>query len=115
LHAALPIPVCSPGLAAAAPPLRRPADLEHHTLIHVAQTPAAWTVWLRAAGVAPAPRRNVTYDHVSIALSAAESGQGVALASAILCVERFRAKRPCRPFREIAPPHPTYHSLSRPG
>ena len=107
-------PVCSPSLAAADPPLRRPTDLEHHTLIHVAQTPAAWTVWLRAAGVALAPRRNVTYDHVSIALSAAESGQGVALASAILCVERFRAKRLCRPFREIARSDATYHFVCRP-
>jgi LysR family glycine cleavage system transcriptional activator len=107
-------PVCSPDLAAGHPPLRRPGDLAHHTLIHVAQTPEAWPQWLRAAGVAFDPRRTVTYDHVSIALSAAESGQGVAISTAILCAQRIRAKRLCRPFRETARSAATYHFVCRP-
>jgi LysR family glycine cleavage system transcriptional activator len=108
-------PVCSPGLAAGDPPLRRPADLAQHTLIHVAQTPDAWAVWLRAAGVAGlAARREVTYDHVSIALSAAESGQGVALSTPILCAQRLRARRLRRPFRVAARSAATYHFVCRP-
>jgi LysR family glycine cleavage system transcriptional activator len=107
-------PVCSPALAAGDPPLRRPADLAHHTLIHVAQTPDAWTGWLRAAGAALEPNRHVTYDHVSIALSAAESGQGVALSTAILCAARLAAGRLCRPFRETARSDATYHFVCRP-
>ena len=107
-------PVCSPDLVAGDPPLRRPADLAHHTLIHVAQTPDAWTQWLRAAGVAFDARRNVTYDHVSIALSAAESGQGVAVSTAILCAQRLSANRLCRPFRETARSQATYHFVCRP-
>ncbi|HKA14484.1 MAG TPA: transcriptional regulator GcvA [Myxococcota bacterium] len=107
-------PVCSPALAAGDPALRRPADLASHALIHVAQTPDAWAQWLRAAGVSFEPRRQVTYDHVSIALSAAESGQGVAISTAILCAQRIAAKRLCRPFRETARSEATYHFVCRP-
>jgi LysR family transcriptional regulator, glycine cleavage system transcriptional activator len=107
-------PVCSPALAAGDPPLRQPADLAHHTLIHVAQTPDAWAQWLRTAGVAFEALRNVTYDHVSIALSAAESGQGVAISTAILCARRIAARRLCRPFRETTRSEATYHFVCRP-
>ena len=93
-------PVCSPALVAATdPPLREPADLAHHTLIHVVQTPDAWPAWLRAAGVETLePRRFVTYDHVALALAAAESSQGVALSTPILCERRLREGRLVRPF-----------------
>jgi LysR family glycine cleavage system transcriptional activator len=107
-------PVCSPALAAGEPPLQRPADLEHHTLIHVAQTPSAWSGWLDVAGVVLEPRRHVTYDHVSLALSAAESGHGVALSTAILCASRLAAGRLCRPFSEVARSDATYHFVCRP-
>jgi LysR family glycine cleavage system transcriptional activator len=107
-------PVCSPALAAGDPPLRRPADLAHHSLIHVAQTPAAWAQWLSVVDVAIEAGRGVTYDHVGIALSAAESGRGVAISTAILCAERVRAGRLCRPFRETARSEATYHFVCRP-
>jgi LysR family glycine cleavage system transcriptional activator len=108
-------PVCSPALAAGDPPLRRPAHLARHVRIHVAQTPQAWQTWLRAAGVADLePLRNVTYDHVSLALAAAESGQGVALSPPILCAQRLREKRLCRPFRESVRSEATYHFVCRP-
>jgi LysR family glycine cleavage system transcriptional activator len=107
-------PVCSPGLAAESP-MGRPADLAGHTLIHVAQTPTAWAAWLGAAGVPDlAPRRSVSYDHASLALAAAESGQGVALSTPILCWQRLRAKRLCRPFRETLRSDATYHFVCRP-
>ncbi len=107
-------PVCSPALAGGDPPLRRPGDLANHTLIHVAQMPGAWQDWMRAASAPIEPRHHVTYDHVSIALSAAESGQGVALSTAILCAQRLAARRLCRPFRETARSTATYHFVCRP-
>jgi len=108
-------PVCSPALAAGDPPLREPADLARHTLIHVAQTPAAWPAWLRAAGVESLePRRSVTYDHVALALAAAESGQGVALSTPILCVRRLREGKLVRPFAVQARSAETYHFVCRP-
>ena len=107
-------PVCSPGLAAGDPPLREPADLAHHTLIHVVQTPTAWPAWLRAAGVGGIdPQRSVRYDHVAIALSAAESGQGVALSTPILCERRIDAGRLCRPFALSVRSEETYHFVCR--
>src|SRR5499427_1740362 len=39
-------PVCSPALGGRSP-LREPGDLRWHTIIHVSQTPAAWSEWLR--------------------------------------------------------------------
>ncbi len=108
-------PVCSPRLLAGDPPLRRPADLAQHGLIQLTQTPDAWPMWLRAAGVPDVvPRRSLTFDHVSIALSAAESGQGVALSTTILCAPRLRAKSLVRPFPQTARSEATYHFVCRP-
>jgi LysR family glycine cleavage system transcriptional activator len=108
-------PVCSPTLAAGDPPLRQPRDLASHTLIHVAQTPDAWRDWLREAGVPELrPRREITYDHVSIALSAAESGHGIALTSEFLCAQRLASRRLCEPFRVRARSEATYHLVCRP-
>ena len=107
-------PVCSPQLRSGDPPLRRPSDLAQHGLIHVVQTPDAWPGWLRAAGVPElVPRRSVTYDHVGLALSAAESGQGVALTTAISGGPRLRAKRLCRPFPQTSRSASTYHFVCR--
>ena len=107
-------PVASPAVAEGSPPLREPRDLAQHTLIHVAQTPDAWALWLRAAGVPELePRRHVTYDHVAIALSAAESGQGVAISTPILSERRLQEGKLVRPFRETARAGETYHFVCR--
>jgi LysR family glycine cleavage system transcriptional activator len=109
-------PVCSPALAAGGdPPLRVAADLARHTRIHVEQTPGAWPAWLRAAGVPGLePRRSVTYDHVALALAAAESGQGVALSTPILCGRHLREGRLVRPFGPDVRSAETYHFVCRP-
>jgi len=104
-------PVCSPALL----PLHEPAELRAQTIIHVSQTPDAWREWLRQAGVAGLqPRREVTYDHVAIALSAAESGHGVALSTDFLCAQRLAAGRLCAPFSVRARSAATYHLVCRP-
>jgi LysR family glycine cleavage system transcriptional activator len=109
-------PVCSPALAAGDPPLREPEDLARHTLIHVAQTPDAWPAWLRSAGAdGIAPRGSVTYDHVAIALAAAESSRGVALSTPILCARRLRERRLVRPFALSVRSAETYHFVCRPA
>ncbi len=108
-------PVCSPALASAAPALRAPADLARQTLIHVEQTPDAWANWLRDTGVdGLTPRRHVTYDHVGIALSAAASGQGVALSTEILCQRWLDDGRLCRPLPQRSRSELTYHFVCRP-
>jgi LysR family transcriptional regulator, glycine cleavage system transcriptional activator len=108
-------PVCSPTLLAGEEPLREPADLRGHTIIHVSQTPNAWTEWLREAGFATLrPRRDLTYDHLAIALSAAESGHGVALSSEFLCAQRLATGRLCAPFPLRVRSASTYHLVCRP-
>jgi LysR family glycine cleavage system transcriptional activator len=109
-------PVCSPALAKGDdPPLREPADLARHTQIHVEQTPGAWPAWLRAVGLdGLQPKRTVTYDHVAIALAAAESSQGVAISAPILCASRLREGRLVRPFEQSVRSAETYHFVCRP-
>ena len=46
--------VCAPSLLRKGPPLREPADLRNHTLLHLDDPRAAWmdwTVWLNALGL----------------------------------------------------------------
>jgi DNA-binding transcriptional LysR family regulator len=43
-------PVCRPKLIKGCPPLRFPADLLHHTLLHDVFN-ADWTIWLRRARI----------------------------------------------------------------
>lgn len=108
-------PVCSPELLTGKSALREPAGLRSQTLIHLSQTPEAWSDWLREAGFPDLkPKRSVTYDHVSIALSAAEAGRGVALSSRFLCEPRLVAKRLSMPFDITVPSRSTYHLVCRP-
>lgn len=100
-------PVCSAALMSdpTARPLREPADLAGHTLLHEDtgyDIPGYvdWPQWLASAGVAhlvdasPGPR----FSHTFLALQAAASGQGVALATSVLAGEDFIAGRLVRPF-----------------
>jgi LysR family glycine cleavage system transcriptional activator len=107
-------PVCSPQLLDRNPPLRSAADLARHTLIHVSQVADAWRHWLQAANLPDLqPAREVTYDHVGIALSAAESGQGVALSTHFLCGAELASGRLVVPIDlRVASPQ-TYHLVCR--
>ena len=109
------LPVCSPSLRHGEAPLRRPEDLAHHTWIHVAQVPDAWPAWCRKAGL-PDLRgaQDVTFDHVGIALSAAESGQGVAIASRLLCEADVAEGRLWVPFDLPVTSSSTYHLVCLP-
>jgi len=82
------VPVCAPGLAAAEPPLRHPADLCDQVLIHDDTLvgddgrPWGWPQWLRVAGVQAAPHRpGRRFSNAVLAIAAARAGQGVALAA----------------------------------
>lgn len=97
-------PVCAPALMDGPHPLRAPADLRHHTLLHLdwrMEDPTApnWRMWLLAAGVecldaAKGPRYNVE----SVLMQAAISGQGVALASHALVQDDLTDGRLVKPF-----------------
>ena len=108
-------PVCSPALRDGDPPLRSVEDLAEHVWIHVQQVPNAWRDWVRKAGLPDLRgRRDLHFDHVGIALSAAESGQGVALASQVLCQAEVADGRLCVPFDHQVRSAETYHLVCRP-
>ncbi|HVY07179.1 MAG TPA: LysR substrate-binding domain-containing protein [Burkholderiales bacterium] len=80
------IPICSPQLLKdRSRPLRTPADLKHHTLLHFdhAETTIpwlSWDVWLEAAGVPDLkPAGSLRLSHYDQVVMAAMRGQGVGI------------------------------------
>jgi LysR family glycine cleavage system transcriptional activator len=97
-------PVCSPALLHGRRPLRAPADLAHHTLLHdqvVAQggTPPSWQAWLVAAGVGGIDAtRGRRYGQANMVIQAAIDGLGVALGRTALVHDDLAAGRLVAPF-----------------
>jgi LysR family transcriptional regulator, glycine cleavage system transcriptional activator len=97
-------PVCDPRLREGTPPLRRPADLRHHTLIHLdwqAQDGSwpDWRTWLLAAGVPEVDAAaGVRFRETALVIQAAIEGQGVALGNTSLVADDLAAGRLVRPF-----------------
>jgi len=108
-------PVCSAALLGDPErPLREPADLRHHTLLH--EIPEGipdfitWPRWLAAVGVTQIDAtRGPRFSHTFLALQAAASGQGVALATNVLIGDYLDAGRLVRPFpHQVKGPHQYY-------
>lgn len=96
-------PVCSPALRRGRPPLRRPNDLRHHTLLH-AETHDDWHAWLLARGVRGVePTRGPMFTDSSMVVQAAVAGQGVALGRRVLVDADLAAGRLVRPFGRALP------------
>ena len=112
-------PVCSPKLLDGPNPLRRPADLEHHTLLHdvVQGTPddPDWRLWLRQAGVEGIdPNRGPGFSHGNFLLSAAVAGEGVALLRRSLVADDIKARRLVCPFGPVFPTRFVYSLVAPP-
>jgi LysR family glycine cleavage system transcriptional activator len=91
-------PVCSPALLDGPHPLREPADLRHHTLLHERDY-EEWTQWLTMAGVHDIdPRRGQVLDDPNVLHQATIHGQGLALASDAMVAEDVAAGRLVTPF-----------------
>lgn len=114
------IPVCGPALMKGRHPLRRPADLAHHVLIHLRasgfeEPRPDWASWLAARGLdqidaASGPR----FDQTALCLEAAAHGQGVALAPHAFVAEDLKTGRLVAPFADGALATPlAYHVLTR--
>lgn len=89
-------PMASPWLLRSGPPLKRPEDLLHHTLIEAgdAYTPhlqwLTWRRWLDANGLKDAqPKRWLSFNYAYQMVQAALSGQGVVLARPPLVAENL--------------------------
>jgi LysR family glycine cleavage system transcriptional activator len=74
------VPLCSPTLRDGTTPLRTPADLTRHTLIHTETKLVTWAMWLEAAGVTDVNvHRGLRFNRADLALEAAIVDLGVAL------------------------------------
>jgi len=102
------IPLCSPDLLEGDMPLRVPADLSHHQLIHFTppfgQLNTKWSDFLEIAGVDDVDlKRGLSFDDGTAALHAASRGQGVVLAPRVLASEELSVGTLVAPF-EISLP-----------
>ena len=113
-------PVCAPSLLNGPTPLREPADLAGHTLIHDdsirnEETLPDWGMWLRAAGVRDvATDRGLRFSPAALAVQAAIDGQGVALGRRVLVADDLAAGRLVRPFELGIPARFAYFLVCTP-
>ncbi len=114
-------PVCAPQLVSGEPPLRVPADLARHMLLHLEWSPVhqswpTWADWLKAAGAPTVDASHgVFFNQMSMAIGAAAEGQGVALASSATAADGLASGRLVAPF-EVSMRTPFgYYFLCRPS
>ncbi|MCA3180650.1 MAG: transcriptional regulator GcvA [Burkholderiaceae bacterium] len=102
-------PVCAPALARdPRRPLREPADLARHVLLHT-MGPAApgsafeWPLWLEAVGLPELePAGRLHFSQYDMLVGAAIAGQGVALGRMPLLRDAIRDGRLVQPFARSA-------------
>ena len=98
------MPVCSPALLEGEHPLRQPADLRHHVLLHDDDY-TGWQLWLQLAGVEGVDAgRGPIFSDSALVVQAAAEGQGVALARTALAAWDIAAGRLVKPF-DVTMPH----------
>lgn len=107
-------PVCSPALPRGAEPLREPADLARHTLLHTSAYRDEWGLWLTAAGLPQsiAARRGMTFDMGFLAIQAAIEGLGVAMGRLHYVEADMDAGRLIAPFDTVVPQDAGYYVVS---
>ncbi|KGU85423.1 LysR family transcriptional regulator [Pseudomonas mediterranea] len=92
-------PVCSRSVLEGPVPLREPADLEQHLLLHPTRDERDWTAWLDAADV---NLNNVSkgqhFETLDLAMSMASQGTGVAIGDWSLIGDDLSAGRLVMPF-----------------
>jgi DNA-binding transcriptional LysR family regulator len=99
------IPVCSPALAAdPARPLREPADLRAHVLLHSDDAQyswAEWNLWLHAHGLRDLhPAGTLQFNQYDQLVQAAVNGQGVALGRLPLLRGLLKQQKLITPFKK---------------
>ena len=115
-------PMCSPSLLEADPPLRRPEDLRHFTLLHdiggdEAGNPAYdWETWLAGHGVTNVDASlGLRFNTSADVLNAAVAGAGVAIGKTALAVDDLKSGRLVCLFGAIVPEYSAYYIVHAPG
>lgn len=114
-------PICSPKLLQGERPLRSPADLAHHMLLHddtgdLYDNESFWNVWLKAAGVPDIDaKRGPHFSHAVLALEAALDAVGVVATMPVLATEDLAAGRLVAPFPLHVPLASAYYMVYEEG
>ena len=110
------VPLCSPELLNdPKKPLKTPADLIHHTLLHD-NTPyqgrPQWSKWLKQENITGVEtERGLKFNHISLAIEAAIDGQGVLLGIEALARKDIKEGRLCIPFNISIPLEMSYYVI----
>jgi LysR family glycine cleavage system transcriptional activator len=113
-------PVCAPALLSGAHPLRGPADLSHHALIHdrsmaFESSFPTWRTWLQSAGFADIDcERGLQINDSAAVIQTAIAGSGVALGRTTLVARDLAAGGLVRPFGEDLACDFAYYVVHRP-
>jgi LysR family glycine cleavage system transcriptional activator len=94
--------VASPRLLKAGPPLVRPEDLAHHTVLLSAARPKLWQNYLSLLGMSGIePAETIVLENSAMTTSAAIEGIGVTLCDRIVLADEIAAKRLVQPLPHI--------------
>jgi LysR family transcriptional regulator, glycine cleavage system transcriptional activator len=106
-------PACSPTLLQSGPPIRTPADLAGHVLVHD-RSRKHWGDWLASFGIECSDtERGPVFDQTALAIDAAVAGQGIVLARTTLASLDLVAGRLVRPLEEARPAEFSYWIVCR--
>lgn len=107
------VPACAPALMQRSP-LRRPEDLNSHSLITHESRRDGWHRWADGIGLVLRPKSLIRFDTMRTAAEAAECGVGVALLSTRLVNDRLSKGTLLRLFDAELCTGESYFLLSRP-
>lgn len=111
-------PLCSPQLLTGKRPLRKPADLRHHLLLHddlnrISDGWANWEHWLRAANADEVDgKRGPHFSLPQLCLDAAIDGSGVLLGAREVLAQDLAAGRLVAPFDITVETRAAYYVVS---
>jgi LysR family glycine cleavage system transcriptional activator len=108
------IAVCSPRLRRGPVPLKTPADLLKHTLMHDTDWPESmWARWLAAAGVKVQQLKPaLSFNYSNLMIQAAIDGLGVALSEEALVRDDLATGRLIKPFDVDMPSEYAHYVVS---
>ncbi len=115
------LPVCAPQLVRSGPhPLKKPADLVHHTLLavempHDQGLTVDWAPWFTVMGLSePRMKNTLRFTQYTDAVAAAVAGQGVVIGRLPLLDALLRGGKLVTPFRGAAVSRRGYYVATSP-
>lgn len=96
-------PICAPALLEGKDPIREPADLKNHVLLHPDHDTEDWRAWLAKAGLSAVidHRQGQTYETMELSVRAAVEGLGVAIADLQFVLDEIASGALVAPFESI--------------